>query len=76
MIFPSKTNNVVERQLDHLDRFKHEKSSQGFDNEIPHVKGGISILDQFVEEISPSNEALATYDILSHVIEENWETKS
>ena len=45
----SKTNNVVERQLDHLDRFRHAKYFQEFDNEIPHLKGGIHILDQSVE---------------------------
>ena len=51
MIFSesSKADNVVERQLDRLDRFRHAKSFQEFDNEIPHPEGGIPILDQSVE---------------------------
>jgi len=71
----SKTNNVVERQLDRLDRFKNEKSFQEFDNEIPHLEGGIPILDQFVESssktLSPPHETPTTdqEDTLSHVIE-------
>ena len=56
----SKTYNVVERQLDCLDRFTNSKSFQGFDNYIPHLEGGIPILDQHVEysseEHSPSHE--------------------
>ena len=45
----SKTDNVVERQLDLLDRFAKAKSFQEFDNQIPHLEGGIPILDQHVE---------------------------
>lgn len=48
----SKANNVVERQLDRLDRFGHAKSFQEFDNQIPHLEGGIPILDQSVESSS------------------------
>ena len=33
----SKTDNVVEQQLDHLDRFTKAKSFQEFDNQIPHL---------------------------------------
>ena len=36
----SKTDNVVERQLDRLDSFANEKSFQEFDNQIPHLEGG------------------------------------
>lgn len=45
----SKTDNVVERKLDHLDRFTKAKSFQEFDNQIPHLEEGIPILDQHVE---------------------------
>ena len=48
----SKANNVVERQLDRLDRFANAKSFQEFDNQIPHLEGGIPILDQHVESSS------------------------
>ena len=33
----SKIDNVVEWQLNHLDRFKHANYFQDFDNEIPHI---------------------------------------
>ena len=36
----SKTDNVVEQQLDRLDRFTKSKSFQEFDNHIPHLEGG------------------------------------
>ena len=48
----SKTDNVVDQQLDHLDRFKHEKYFQEFGNEIPHLEGRNPILDQYVESYS------------------------
>ena len=69
----SKTDNVVERQLDHLDRFTNAKSFQEFDNQIPHLEGGILILDQYVEssfeELSPPHETPTTDDTLSDVID-------
>eukprot|EP00253_Pinus_taeda_P007878 PITA_07878 len=69
----SKTDNVVERQLDRLDRFANEKSFQEFDNQIPHLEGGIPILDQHVEssseEFSPPHETPTTDDSLSDVID-------
>jgi len=69
----SKSNNVVERQLDRLDRFTKTKSFQEFDNQIPHLEGGIPILDQHVEssseEHSPPNETSITDDALSDVID-------
>jgi len=40
----SKADNVVERQLDRLDRFGHAESFQEFDNEIPHLEGGGSYI--------------------------------
>ena len=62
----SKSDNVVERQLDRLDRFVKTKSFQEFDNQIPHLEGGIPILDQHVEssseEHSPPNETPTTDD--------------
>ena len=33
----SKIDNVVEWQLNHLDRFEHETYFQEFDSEIPHL---------------------------------------
>ena len=55
-----------------MDRFTNGKSFQGFDNEIPHLEGGIPILDQPVESsseaLSPPHETPTTYDILSDVI--------
>ena len=74
MIFleSSKTDNVVERQLDLLDGFRNAKYFQEFDNEIPHVEGGIPILDQYVESsseaLSHPHEAPTTNDTLSDVI--------
>ena len=69
----SKTNNVVERQLDHLDRFANAKSFQKFDNQIPCLEGGVPILDQLVESsfeaLSPPHETPPTDDTLSDVID-------
>lgn len=45
----SKTYNAIERHHDFLDRLRHEKYSQEFENEIPHHDGGIPILDQSME---------------------------
>jgi hypothetical protein len=45
----SKNDKVVERQLDHLDKFNHVKTYHEFDDEIPHLEGGIPILDQSIE---------------------------
>jgi len=69
----SKTDNVVERQLDRLDRFINEKSFQEFDNQILHLESGILILDQPIESsseaLSPPHETPITYDTLSDVID-------
>lgn len=46
---PSKTDNVFEWKLDHLDKFSHAKIFREFDNEIPHIEEGIPILDQYEE---------------------------
>jgi hypothetical protein len=45
MIFleSTKNDNIVEQQLDHLDRFTHVNTYYEFDNEIPHLEGGIPI---------------------------------
>ena len=68
----SKTDNVVERHLDRLDRFTHAKSFQEFDNQIPHIEGGIPILNQSVESyfeaLSPPHEDPTTDDTLNDVI--------
>ena len=69
----SKTDNLVERQLDCLDRFANAKSFQEFDNQIPHLEGGIPKLDQPVEssseEHSPLHETPTIDDALSDVID-------
>jgi hypothetical protein len=50
VIFLESTQNdkIVERQLDHLDRFTHVKTYHEFDK-IPHLEGVILILDQSLE---------------------------
>ena len=69
----SKSDNVVEKQLDYLDRFAKTKPFQEFDNQIPHLEGGIPILDQHVEysseEQSPLHETRTMDDALSDVID-------
>jgi hypothetical protein len=45
----TKNDKTIEWQLDHLDRFTHVKTYHEFDNEIPHLEGGIPILDQSLE---------------------------
>eukprot|EP00253_Pinus_taeda_P020695 PITA_20695 len=69
----SKTDNVVERQLDRLDRFTNGKSFQEFDNQIAHLEEWIPILDQPVESsseaLSPPHETRTTDDTLSDVID-------
>ena len=56
-----------------MDRFTKTKSFQEFDNQIPHLEGGIPILDQHVEssseEHSPLHETPTTDDALSDVID-------
>jgi hypothetical protein len=54
----SKKDEIVERQLDHQDRFTHVKIYHEFDDDIPHIKGGIPILGQSLE--SPSEEVPST----------------
>jgi hypothetical protein len=61
----SKNDKIVEGQLDHLDRFTHVKTCHEFDDEIPHLEGGIPILDQSLESpfeapSPPLEEVLAT----------------
>ena len=69
----SKTDNVVERQLDRLDRFTHAKYFQEFDNQIPHLERGIPILNQtvesFPEALSPPHEEKTTDNTLNDVID-------
>eukprot|EP00253_Pinus_taeda_P021352 PITA_21352 len=68
----SKSDNVVERKLDRLDRFAKTKSFQEFENQKPHLEGGISIIDQHVEssseEYSPPIETPTTDDALSDIL--------
>jgi hypothetical protein len=61
----SMNDKIVERQLDHLDKFTHVKTHHEFDDEIPHLEGGIPILDQSMESpfeapFPPREEVLAT----------------
>jgi hypothetical protein len=61
----SKKDETVERQLDHLDRFTHVKTYNEFDDEIPHLEGGIHVLGQSLESpfeapSSPQEEVHAT----------------
>jgi hypothetical protein len=60
----SKKNEKVERQLDHLDKFTRVKTYHEFDDEIPHLEGGIPILVQYMEYSfvapSPPHEVPAT----------------
>ena len=69
----SKTDSVLERKLDRLDRFTHENSFQEFDNHAPHLEGGIPILNQsmesFSEALSPPHEKPTTDDTLNDVID-------
>jgi len=45
----TKNEKIIERQLDHLDQFTHVKTYCEFDDEIPHLEGGVPILDQSLE---------------------------
>jgi hypothetical protein len=61
----SKNDKTVEKQLNHLDRFTNVKTYQKYDDEIPHLEWGISIMDQSLESSfeapsSPHEEFLAT----------------
>jgi hypothetical protein len=42
----TKKDEIFERQLDHLDKFTRVKAYHEFDDEIPHLEGGIPILGQ------------------------------
>jgi hypothetical protein len=45
----TKNDKTVEWKLDHFDRFTHVNTYHEFDNEIPHLEGGVPILDQYLE---------------------------
>jgi DNA gyrase/topoisomerase IV subunit B len=45
----SKNEKNIERQLYYLDKFISVKRYNEFDNEIPHIEGGIHILGQSME---------------------------
>lgn len=45
----SKVDKTIERRLNHLDKFTHQKTYYECDNENPHFEGGISILNQSLE---------------------------
>jgi hypothetical protein len=52
----SKKDKIVERKLDHLDRLTRVKTYDEFDDELPHMEGGIPILGQSMESpfVAPS----------------------
>ena len=56
----NKNEKYVESYLDCLDKFTHVNTYHEFDNDIPHLKRGIPILDQYLEypaaSPSPSHE--------------------
>lgn len=43
-----KDASTVDRQLSHLDKFTSKKFYYERDNDLPHLEGGIHILDQYV----------------------------
>jgi hypothetical protein len=45
----TKNENTDEWYLSHMNRFTHVNTYHEFDDEIPHLKGGIPILDQTLE---------------------------
>jgi hypothetical protein len=61
----TKKDEIVERQLCHLDRFTHVRTYHEFDDEILHLEGGIPILGLSLESpfeapSSPHEEVPAT----------------
>jgi hypothetical protein len=61
----TKKDKIVEMQLDHLEIFTRIKTYHEFDDEIPHLEGGIPILGQSLESpfkapSSPHEEVHAT----------------
>jgi hypothetical protein len=61
----TKKEETIERHLDHLDKFTHVKTYHEFDDEIPHLEGGIPILGQYLESpfeapYSPHEEVFDT----------------
>jgi hypothetical protein len=61
----TKKDEIVETQIDHLDKFTHVNTYHEFDDEIPHIEGGIPILGETLESpfeapSSPHEEVLST----------------
>jgi hypothetical protein len=52
----AKDASTIDRQLNHLDRFSSNKFYYEWDNDLPHIEGGIHILDQSVDFPSTKNE--------------------
>jgi hypothetical protein len=45
----SKNDKTINMHLDQLDKFTHVNTYHEFDDEIPHIEGGIPILDKYLE---------------------------
>jgi hypothetical protein len=56
----SKKEEIVESQLDHLDRFTRVKAYHEFDDDIPYIEWGIPILGQYLE--SPFQEPYSPHE--------------
>jgi hypothetical protein len=61
----SKKDIIIERQVGHLDKFTRVNTYHEFDDEIPHLKGGISIMGQYLKSpfeapYSPHEEVSTT----------------
>ena len=44
----NKNDKSIDRQLDCLEKFSHLTTYYDVDNKIPHLKGGVPILDQYM----------------------------
>jgi hypothetical protein len=67
-----KKYETVERHVDHLDRFTRVNTYDEFDDEIPHIEGGIPILGQYMESpfeapSSPHEVPATSLEIKAHL---------
>ena len=64
-----KDDKTLEQKLDHLDKFNHRETYYECDNKIPHIEGGIPILDQSLE--SPFEAPYSPHEQVSSTSLEN-----